>query len=99
MDSFEAVYADIGIFKQALVGPLVFYKDYVFSQMGVFKGGVVYKTNPLGSLVKYEIEHIFTEDESHLPGASLSYDFVINAIMFCRDNVNNTTTHVSYDNI
>ena len=37
MESFEAIYADIGVFKQALVGPMVFFKDYVFSQMGVTK--------------------------------------------------------------
>ena len=35
MESFEAIYADIGVFKQALVGPMVFYKDYVFSQAGI----------------------------------------------------------------
>ena len=32
IESFDAIYADAGIFNQALVGPAVFYKDYVFSQ-------------------------------------------------------------------
>ena len=35
MDSFEAVYADVGVFKQALVGSAVFHGDYVYSQKGI----------------------------------------------------------------
>lgn len=34
MDTFESIYVDIGIIKEALVGPAVFYGDYVFSQNG-----------------------------------------------------------------
>jgi hypothetical protein len=34
MATFEAIYADIGIIKEALVGPLVFHGNYVFSQDG-----------------------------------------------------------------
>jgi hypothetical protein len=37
MESFEAIYSDIGLFNQALVGSMVFYKQYVFSQQGVAK--------------------------------------------------------------
>lgn len=34
MESFEAVYSDIGLFNQALVGKWVFHGDYMFSQTG-----------------------------------------------------------------
>lgn len=33
-EMFEAIYSDIGVFNQALVGSAVFYKQYVFSQQG-----------------------------------------------------------------
>lgn len=52
MESFEAIYADIGVFKQALVGPMVFYKDYVFSQMGTML--VDYKDWKKGDTISYE---------------------------------------------
>lgn len=35
-DMYEAVYSDIGVFKQALVGQAVFYGDYMYSQEGIF---------------------------------------------------------------
>ena len=35
MESFEAIYADVGVFKQALVGSAVFHGDYVYSQQGI----------------------------------------------------------------
>lgn len=35
MKSFEAVYSDIGLFNQALVGKWVFHGDYMFTQEGV----------------------------------------------------------------
>lgn len=35
MDSFDAIYSDIGVFNSALVGSFVFAGDYVFSQEGV----------------------------------------------------------------
>lgn len=35
MDTFEAIYADIGVFKHALVGKWVFHGNYMFSQEGV----------------------------------------------------------------
>ena len=38
-DMFEAIYSDIGIFKQALIGPAVFYGNYVFSQNGFDNSG------------------------------------------------------------
>lgn len=34
MESFEAIYSDIGLFNQALVGKWVFHGDYMFSQQG-----------------------------------------------------------------
>lgn len=34
IDSFEAIYSDIGIFKSALVGKFVFDEKYMFSQFG-----------------------------------------------------------------
>lgn len=38
-EMFEAVYSDIGVFNQALVGSAVFYKQYVFSQQGKDNNG------------------------------------------------------------
>ena len=38
MESFEAVYSDIGLFNQALVGKWVFHGDYMFSQIGTLDG-------------------------------------------------------------
>ena len=37
MESFDAIYANIGVFKEALVGSAVFYKDFMFSQDGYTK--------------------------------------------------------------
>lgn len=34
-EMYEAVYSDIGVFKQALVGQAVFYGDYMYSQEGI----------------------------------------------------------------
>lgn len=34
-EMFEAIYSDIGVFNQMLVGSAVFYKNYVFSQQSV----------------------------------------------------------------
>lgn len=39
IDSFEAIYSDIGLFNQALVGKWVFHGDYMFSQEGVDASG------------------------------------------------------------
>lgn len=39
IDSFEAIYSDIGLFNQALVGKWVFHGDYMFSQDGVDANG------------------------------------------------------------
>lgn len=39
IDSFEAIYSDIGLFNQALVGKWVFHGDYMFSQDGVDASG------------------------------------------------------------
>lgn len=36
-EMFEAIYSDIGVFNQMLVGSAVFYGDYVFSQQSVDK--------------------------------------------------------------
>ena len=38
-EMYEAVYADIGVFNQALVGSAVFYKEFIFSQNGIDKNG------------------------------------------------------------
>lgn len=38
MESFEAIYSDIGLFNQALVGKWVFHGDYMFSQVGTLDG-------------------------------------------------------------
>lgn len=34
-DMNEAIYSDVGVLNQALIGSAVFYKDYVFSQKGI----------------------------------------------------------------
>ena len=39
MQSFDAIYANIGIFGSALVGSAVFNGDYMFSQLGINKNG------------------------------------------------------------
>ena len=39
MESFEAIYSDIGVFKAATVGKFVFDDKYIFSQQGVDKEG------------------------------------------------------------
>ena len=39
IESFEAIYSDIGLFKQALVGKWVFCGNYMFSQEGIDAGG------------------------------------------------------------
>jgi hypothetical protein len=35
MENYNAIYADIGVLKQALVGKWVFHGDYMFSQNGI----------------------------------------------------------------
>lgn len=60
MESFEAIYADIGVLKQALVGPLVFYKNYVFSQEGVMIDH--YDDYNEGDIVSYEDAIYFKSD-------------------------------------
>lgn len=39
VENFEAIYADIGMFRQALVGQAVFSGNYMFSQTGIDKDG------------------------------------------------------------
>lgn len=39
MQSFDAIYANIGVFGNALVGSAVFNGDYMFSQLGINKSG------------------------------------------------------------
>ena len=39
MESFAAIYSDIGVFKAANVGKFVFDDKYIFSQQGVDKTG------------------------------------------------------------
>lgn len=47
-EGFEAIYADVGILKQALVGNAVFYGNYIFSQQGTDHNG-----NPSNSFEKF----------------------------------------------
>ena len=37
MEYFESIYADVGAFNSALVGPMVFHENYMFSQRGTFR--------------------------------------------------------------
>lgn len=39
MEKYSAIYSDIGVFSQALVGQAVFYGDFMFSQCGIDKLG------------------------------------------------------------
>lgn len=74
MDSFEAVYADIGIFKQALVGPLVFYKDYVFSQEGKVYAKTI--TNSSDSQT-YDLDNILGSDgQIYKVGSTMLYSVI-----------------------
>ena len=59
-EMFEAVYADIGVFNQALVGSAVFYKNFVFSQQGVDDNGN-YSSHfeNFGQIVGYENLSVF----------------------------------------
>ena len=59
IDSFEAIYSDIGIFKSALVGKFVFDDKYMFSQFGkndIGRTGVSYTeyTDAVGKVYDYE---------------------------------------------
>ena len=45
MESFEAIYSDIGVFKAANVGKFVFDDKYIFSQLG---------KNKQGNVIRYE---------------------------------------------
>lgn len=38
METYNAIYSDIGVFGHALVGKWVFYEDYMFSQIGTLDG-------------------------------------------------------------
>lgn len=51
MENFSAIYADIGLFNQALVGKWVFHGDYMFSQEGVLG----YYTNENGEQITLAI--------------------------------------------
>lgn len=38
-EMFEAVYADVGVFNQSLIGSAVFWEEYIFSQQGIDTDG------------------------------------------------------------
>lgn len=59
-EMFEAIYADIGVFNQALVGSAVFYKNFIFSQQGVDNNGnVSSRFEEFGQIVGYENKSVF----------------------------------------
>lgn len=56
MESFAAIYSDIGVFNHALVGKWVFHGDYMFSQEGIGgTGGSDYMIDPSEDGTSYDM--------------------------------------------
>ena len=78
MESFEAIYADVGVFKQALVGSAVFHGDYVYSQQGIdntdYTKAEIDTTD--GTLKNFipNVKFNFGTGEGHLAGGNISWD-------------------------
>ena len=95
MESFEAIYADIGVLNQALVGPLVFYKDYVFSQDGILNKGPfdVTVSSPLGEQ-KYTAmfkSFIGSDGIQYEPNSVVSYSAMLGGELYLRYFAGGTT--------
>lgn len=75
MDSYKAIYADIGVFKQAKVGPLVFYRDCVFSQIGKFNE----VTKEIDGVEYTSLELTDTKEQNYRVGSLIEYESVINS--------------------
>lgn len=79
MEGFEAIYADVGVLKQALIGPAVFHGDYVYSQQGVNSSGT--KTDYTSGNVASgtfipNIKFNFNDGSGHLAGGALKWSKV-----------------------
>lgn len=77
MESYNAIYSDIGIFGQALVGKWVFYDDYMFSQMGTLEG------SESDSYENFYINNWLPEDDENYDGDT-DGTFIPNIVMNAR---------------
>lgn len=64
-NSFDAIYSNIGVFGQALVGSAVFYEEFIFSQQGIDGSGDV----------NYDYQNF---DSSHIYDGSFCPNFLVN---------------------
>ena len=97
MDSFAAIYGDIGIFNTALVGQAVFYKEFILSQDGVMvrKFDSNFPLQQVVSGVEYIIyDQDFGIGDNHIyvGTANVSGGDYYNKFM------NNTACHTYYNN-
>ena len=97
MDSFAAIYGDIGIFNTALVGQAVFYKEFILSQDGIMVRKF-YSNFPLQQVVS-GVEYIIYDQNFGTSGnpiyvgtANVSGGDYYNKFM------NNTACHTYYNN-
>lgn len=78
IENFEAVYADVGVFRQALVGPAVFHGNYVYSQQCTngedYTQGVI--SDITGELegVTPNIKFNFADGSGHLAGGNIEWN-------------------------
>jgi hypothetical protein len=71
MDGFEAIYADVGVLRQALVGSAVFHGNYVYSQQGT-NGD--YTTSSIDNGFNPNIKFNFADGSGHLAGGNIKWD-------------------------
>ena len=64
-NSFDAIYSNIGVFGQALVGSAVFYEEFIFSQQGIDGSGDV----------NYDYQNF---DSSHIYDGNFCPNFLVN---------------------
>ena len=78
MESFEAIYADVGVFKQALVGSAVFHGDYVYSQQGIngtnYTDSKVSEADGKPTDFTPNILFNFKTGAGHLAGGAISFE-------------------------
>lgn len=99
MDSFAAIYGDIGIFNTALVGQAVFYKEFILSQDGVmvkqFKTSAKTQTDESGITYTVYDQNFGTSDDPdyaiYVGTANVSGGDYYNKFM------NNTACHTYYN--
>lgn len=70
-EMFEAIYAEIGIFGNALVGSAVFNNEYVFSQMGRDRDGN--STTAFEGFCEYDITNPYSEMNNFYPNVCINF--------------------------